>query len=178
MRGVDQQPPAADQVRVGALPEHRGEQLLEHRRVGKALSLRVTERRVIRQPLGQPEPEKPPDRHVGLRDLQRRAHRRQPAPREHQRELDQDRRIDARPAHTSRVIERTRRRTHMLPIDQLLNTPQLIIGGHQIVQADHLHLPRLLTRPHRKRRQRHTPQRHGQTGRNFNTLLGVPEAVM
>jgi hypothetical protein len=31
MRGVNKQPPTADQPRLGALPQDRGEELLEHR---------------------------------------------------------------------------------------------------------------------------------------------------
>jgi hypothetical protein len=44
----------------------------------------------------------------------------------------------------------------MIPVDQRLDPPQLIIGRDQIVHADHLHLPGFLTRPDRERRKRHT----------------------
>jgi hypothetical protein len=110
---------------------------------------------MIGQPLGQPIAQKAPDRHVGLRRLEDRAHRPQPPPRQHQRELDQHCRIKPRPPNTAGVIKRARRRAHVLPIDKLLDAPQLVISRHQIIQTDDLHLPRLLTRPNRKRRQRH-----------------------
>jgi len=61
MRAIDNQPPAADQPRIGALAQHLREQLLKHRGVREPLRLRVTERRVIRQRLRQTETDKPAD---------------------------------------------------------------------------------------------------------------------
>ena len=96
-----------------ALAQHRGEELLEHRGVRATLGLRMTERRVIRQPLRQPEAEKPPDRDISRGHPQRRPHRRQPTPRQHQRQLDQHRRIQTGPARATRAIKRSRRPPHL-----------------------------------------------------------------
>jgi len=60
-----------------------------------------------------------------------------------------------RPPHATRPIKRRRRAAHLIPINQPLNPPQLIIGRHQIIHTDHLHLPRLLARPDRERRMSH-----------------------
>jgi hypothetical protein len=77
-------------------------------------------------------------------------------PRQHQRELDQHRRVDPPPPGAARTVKRLRRPPHLPPIDQRLDPPQIVIHRHQIIQTDNLHLPRLLTRPDRKRRKRHT----------------------
>jgi hypothetical protein len=131
-------------------------QLLEHRGIREALGLRVTERRVVRQPLRQPEPEKPPNRHVRPRNPERFAHRRQPAPGKHQRELDQHSRIDPMAARTTRPIKRPGGLTNVTPIDQRLDPTQIIISRDKIVQTNHLDLARLLPRADRERRECHT----------------------
>jgi hypothetical protein len=85
--GIDDESPPADQPRLAALPEHRREQLLKPRRAREADGPGVTKGRVIGRLLGHAIAEKPPKRHVRLRGRERRAHRRQPAPREHEPEL-------------------------------------------------------------------------------------------
>ena len=60
-----------------------------------------------------------------------------------------------RPPRPTRPIKRLRRPPHLAPIDQLLDATKIVIGRHQIVQTDHLHLPRLLSRPDRERRMSH-----------------------
>lgn len=60
------------------------------------------------------------------------------------------------PASAPGTIERPRRLTDMIPIDQHLNPAQIIIGRNQIIQTNHLNLPGLFARPDRKRRECHT----------------------
>lgn len=154
MRGVNQQPAAADEPRVGALAQHTRKQLLKHRRLREAAALRVTERRVMRQRLSQPEPQKQPDRQIRARRPQQLAHRVAATPRQHQRELDQHDRIKRRTTGPAGHIERCRGRPHRRPVHQPLDTPQIVIPRDQLVQTDHLHLQRLITRPDRES---HTP---------------------
>jgi hypothetical protein len=60
------------------------------------------------------------------------------------------------PGRPARPIKRLRRAPHLTPIDQRLDPTKIVIGRHEVVQTDHLHLPRLLTRPDRERRECHT----------------------
>ena len=52
-------------------------------------------------------------------------------------------------------IKRPRGLTDMIPVDQPLNPTEIVIGGDEIVQTHHLHLPGLLTRPNRERCESH-----------------------
>jgi hypothetical protein len=141
MRRVDDQPRAVQQARVAATGEHLREQLLKHRRLRETHALRVTERRVMRQRLGQSVTKETPDRQINLGDPQRLAHRSDSADRCDQEHLDQHDRIDARPPEIR--IKGGRRIPHRAPRDETLHTPQHIIVAYKIIQTDHLHLPGL-----------------------------------
>ena len=60
------------------------------------------------------------------------------------------------PARAAGPLKRSRRLADMIPIDQPLDPPKIIIDRDKIIQADHLHLTSRLTRPDRKRRKSHT----------------------
>ena len=161
MRRVDDQPRPIQQARVAAAREDLREQLLKHRRVREPHALRVAERRVMRQRLGQPVAQKPPDRQIDLRHTQRLAHRAHPADRGDQEHLDQHDRIDARAPEIR--VKRQRRRAHRVPRHQPLDPTQHIVVADQLVQADHLDLPCLLTRPDRDRHELHGLNPAGRT---------------
>jgi hypothetical protein len=118
----------------------------------KQLGLRVTERRVIRQPLSEPETQETTDRDVRARHPERLAHGPRPRHANTSASLTSTAgSIPGRPAPPG-AIKRLRRPPHMVPIDQRLDPTQLIVARNQNVQTDHLHLPRLLTRPTRSDR--------------------------
>ena len=149
VRRVDDQPRSVQQAGVAATREHLGEQLLKHRRVREAHALRVAERRVMRQRLGQPVAEEPSDRQIDLRDPERLAHRPDPTDRGDQEHLHEHDRIDARPPEIG--VKRGRGLPHRAPRHEALHAPQDVIVRHKLVQTDHLDLPGLLTRPDRDR---------------------------
>jgi hypothetical protein len=146
MEAVHREVRALQEAVLGAEGHRTGKEALEEITVDEAHGVGVGERLVSGQPLGEAVAQEAAQVEAQSGHPQKLAHGADALQRPGDHELDEHDGVDRGAADALGVVGR-RQLAHEAPVDEAIEPPVAVVFGHELIEADHLHLPGRLLAP-------------------------------